>query len=323
MTDIIDLENINATQLGLGECLQRRRAALATANTDLANAMTVDVEDYFQVSAFEPHIDRSHWEKYPCRIERNTEAILELFDQHDATATFFTLGWIAKHYPKLIRRIVDHGHELASHGFSHERVQNQSTDTFRDDVKRTKCILEDIGGVAVKGYRAASFSIGRETLWAFDVLAEEGYRYSSSVYPIRHDHYGMPEAPRFAFRPIPGNPFIEVPITSLSVWGKNLPCGGGGYFRLLPYAVFRWALHHVNRAEAAPCIFYFHPWEIDPDQPRIAGASLKTRFRHYHNLDRMRDRIAAMLQDFRWKRMDEIFLENEDEIVLENAQEAG
>jgi polysaccharide deacetylase family protein (PEP-CTERM system associated) len=320
MTDIIELEN--TAQLELGERLRPRQAALTTGKPNLANAMTVDVEDYFQVSAFEPQIDRGHWESYPCRVERNIEAILELFDKHDAVATFFTLGWIAKRYPNLIRRIVDHGHELASHGFSHERVQSQGAESFRDDVRRTKAVLEDIGGVAVKGYRAPSFSIGRETLWAFDVLAEEGYQYSSSIYPIRHDHYGMPEAPRFAFRPIPGDPFIEVPITSLSLLGKNLPCGGGGYFRLLPYAMFRWAIHHVNRSESAPCVFYFHPWEIDPDQPRVAGTSLKTRFRHYHNLDRMQDRIAAILQDFRWQRMDEIFLEGKGEIALECLQEA-
>lgn len=292
-------------------------------NGNLANAMTVDVEDYFQVSAFEPHIDRDKWDRYPCRIERNIEAILELFDQHDAKATFFTLGWVVQHYPELIRRIVENGHELASHGFSHVRVHKQSTAAFREDIRRTKAILEDTGGVAVKGYRAASFSIGRETLWAFDVLAEEGYRYSSSVYPVRHDHYGMPEAPRFAFQPIARNRFTEVPISSLSMWGQNLPCGGGGYFRLLPYAVSRWALHQVNRSEGAPCVFYFHPWEIDPDQPRIPGVSLKTRFRHYHNLGRMRQRLAAVLRDFRWNRMDEIFLEDEDEISLDSKQVAG
>ncbi len=313
---------MTVTKLKQCERLQERRAAPALASSDLANAMTVDVEDYFQVSAFEPHIDRAQWAMYPSRIEKNTEAILELFGQHNARATFFTLGWVAKHYPDLIRRIVDNGHELASHGFSHERVNNQSLDTFRDDVKRTKCILEDTGGVSVRGYRAASFSIDRRTFWAFDVLAEEGYRYSSSIYPIRHDHYGMPEAPRFAFQPIPHKPFTEVPITSLSVWGKNLPCGGGGYFRLLPYAVSRWALHHVNKTEGVPCVFYFHPWEIDPDQPRIAGASLKTRFRHYHNLGRMRDRLTTILRDFNWTRMDRIFLENESEVILESEQEA-
>jgi polysaccharide deacetylase family protein (PEP-CTERM system associated) len=166
--------------------------------------------------------------------------------------------------------------------------------------------------VAVRGYRAASFSIGQRTLWAFDVLAEEGYRYSSSIYPIRHDLYGMPDAPRFAFRPNPREAFIEVPITTLSLWGQNLPCGGGGYFRLLPYAVSRWALRQVNKTEGEPCVFYFHPWEIDPEQPRVPGVSLKTRFRHYLNLGRMQDRLAAVLRDFHWHRMDEIFLEKEE-----------
>ncbi len=278
----------------------------------LANAMTVDVEDYFQVQALEPHFDRGQWDSYPCRVERNVEIILELFDQHHARATFFTLGWVAERYPGLIRRIIENGHELASHGFSHVRVHDQNAALFRDDIKRTKALLEDTGGVAVRGYRAASFSIGQRTLWAFDVLAEEGYRYSSSIYPIRHDLYGMPDAPRFAFRPNPREAFIEVPITTLSLWGQNLPCGGGGYFRLFPYAVSRWALRQVNKTEGEPCVFYFHPWEIDPEQPRVPGVSLKTRFRHYLNLGRMQGRLAAVLRDFHWHRMDEIFLENEE-----------
>ncbi len=184
---------------------------------DLVNAMTVDVEDYFQVSAFESHVDRGQWDSYPCRVERNVEIILELFDRHHARATFFMLGWVAERYPGLIRRIVENGHELASHGFSHVRIHDQNAALFRDDVRRAKALLEDTGGAAVRGYRAASFSIGRRTLWAFDVLAEEGYRYSSSIYPIRHDHYGMPEAPRFAFRPNPQEAFIEVPITTVSL----------------------------------------------------------------------------------------------------------
>ncbi len=281
-------------------------------DSDLTNAMTVDVEDYFQVSAFEPHIDRAEWDRYSCRIERNIENILELFDRHHAYATFFTLGWVAERYPGVIRRIIENGHELASHGLSHVRVDKQDPDLFRDDVKRAKALLEDVGGSAVNGYRAASFSIGQRTPWAFDVLAEEGYRYSSSIYPIRHDHYGMPEAPRFAFRTNPNQDFIEVPITTLSLWGHNLPCGGGGYFRLLPYAVSRWSLRQVNKIEGAPCILYFHPWELDPEQPRIPGLSLKTRFRHYVNLGQMQDRLSAVLRDFHWNRMDEIFLDNEE-----------
>jgi polysaccharide deacetylase family protein (PEP-CTERM system associated) len=278
----------------------------------LSNAMTVDVEDYFQVSAFEPHIDRDRWDTYPCRVERNVETILELFERHDARATFFTLGWVAERYPELVRKIVDHGHEMASHGLAHARVNTQDATQFRDDVKRSKSLLEDIGGVAVSGYRAASFSIGDATPWAFDVLAEEGYRYSSSIYPIRHDHYGMPDAPRFAYRPNPRDPFIEVPITTLSLFGQNLPCGGGGYFRLLPYALSRWALKRVNETDRAPCILYFHPWEIDPEQPRIPGVSPKTKFRHYINLGRMQDRLTAALKDFHWTRMDEIFLASDE-----------
>ena len=284
-------------------------ANVPLANAPLANAMTVDVEDYFQVSAMEPHIERGRWDSYPCRLERNMDQILELFDRHRARATFFTLGWVAERYPGLIRRIVEGGHELASHGCDHTRVDAQDAAQFRADVRRSKALLEDSGGVRVLGYRAASFSIGTRTPWAFEVLAEEGYGYSSSIYPIRHDHYGMPGAPRFAFRPLPGQPFLEIPVTTLSLLGQTLPCGGGGYFRLLPYPLSRWALARVNRHEGAACVFYFHPWEIDPDQPRVPGVSLKTRFRHYVNLRRMARRLEAVLGDFRWDRMDALFLQ--------------
>ena len=273
------------------------------------NAMTVDVEDYFQVSAFEPHIDRGEWDAYPCRVEQNVEVILELFDRHDIKATFFTLAWIAERYPSLVRRIVDSGHELASHGMAHVRADRQDSSQFRADVRRSKAILEDISGTKVKGYRAASFSIGRNNLWAFEVLDGEGYRYSSSIYPIRHDLYGMPEAPRFPFRPLQEKSFVEVPVTSLAFCGQNLPCGGGGYFRLLPYAFSRWALRRVNKDDGAPCVFYFHPWEIDPGQPRVPGVSIKTKIRHYSNLDRMQGRLDKILRDFHWNRMDKVFLQ--------------
>jgi len=279
----------------------------------IVNAMTVDVEDYFQVQAFERLVDRDRWDRFELRVNRNTEAVLDLFAEAGVTATFFTLGWVAEKFPALIRRVVAEGHELASHGFSHVRATDQSPDDFRADVRRTKALLEDVGGVAVRGYRAASFSINAGNLWALDVLGDEGYLYSSSIYPVRHDHYGMPEAPRFAFRPRGPNGILELPITTLALFGRNWPCGGGGYFRLLPYWASRWAMRRVNRADAEPCIFYFHPWEIDPDQPRLEGAPMKSRLRHYVNLSRMRAKLGAALTDFAWDRMDRVYLEARQE----------
>lgn len=272
----------------------------------ITNAMTVDVEDYFQVSAFADRVDRTDWAGISCRVERNTEAVLQIFSDKGISATFFTLGWVAERYPMLIRRIVESGHELASHGFAHFRIYEQKPEQFRDDVKRTKCLLEDTGGQEIVGYRAASFSLNSDTLWAADILAEEGYRYSSSVYPIHHDHYGMPEAPRFPFRHESGGRLLELPISTVRVLGHNLPCGGGGYFRLLPYELFRLALRRVNTKDREPCIFYFHPWEIDAEQPRIDNLPLKTRFRHYTNLARMERRLRALLSDFSWGRLDHV-----------------
>ncbi len=276
------------------------------ASTAPVNALTVDVEDYFQVSAFAKHIARSEWERRPCRVEANTQRILSLFEKHSARGTFFTLGWIAERYPNLVREIADAGHEVASHGFQHTRVTEQNENEFRQDVARTKKLLEDVTGASVSGYRAATFSIGRDNLWALEVLQQEGYRYSSSIYPVRHDLYGMPEAPRFAFRPTTGG-ILEVPVSTLKLFGRTFPCGGGGYFRLLPYCVSRWALGRTNTRDRQPAIFYFHPWEIDTQQPRVDGISAKTRFRHYLNIDRMESRLARLLEDFRWGRMDAIF----------------
>ncbi|MGD8875274.1 MAG: DUF3473 domain-containing protein [Gammaproteobacteria bacterium] len=269
--------------------------------------MTVDVEDYFQVSAFEGVVKRSDWERLPCRVEQNTDHILELFDGHGVTATFFMLGWVAERYPGLVRRIVAAGHELASHGYSHIRVTRQAPQAFSEDVSKTRKLLEDTAGCAVLGYRAASYSIVNETLWAHDLLQEAGYRYSSSVYPIHHDLYGIPDAPRFSYRHKDGG-LLEIPVTTVSLFRHNLPCGGGGYFRLLPYSVSRWAMRRVNGADRMPCVFYFHPWEIDPEQPRQAGISGKTRFRHYLNLGRMQARVERLLEDFSWGRMDNVFL---------------
>ncbi|MFY8119507.1 MAG: XrtA system polysaccharide deacetylase [Roseateles sp.] len=270
------------------------------------NAMTIDVEDYFQVSAFAPFIPRGDWDVRECRVERNVDRILALLADRGICATFFTLGWVAQRYPALVRRIVEQGHEIASHGYGHERASDLSPEAFRSDVARAKALLEDLSGYEVLGYRAPSFSIGKGNLWAFDVLRDCGYRYSSSVYPIRHDHYGMPDAPRFAFPVREG--LLEVPVTTLRLRGRNYPSSGGGYFRLLPYALSRWLIAQVNQQDQQSAVFYFHPWEIDPGQPRIEGIDLKTRFRHYVNIQRTEARIAQLLQDFEWGRMDEIFL---------------
>jgi polysaccharide deacetylase family protein (PEP-CTERM system associated) len=272
------------------------------------NAMTCDVEDYFQVSAFAPFVQRDTWHARECRVEANMERILALFSDAGVKSTFFTLGWIAERYPNLVRAIVDQGHELASHGYSHLRASDQGRAEFAQDIRRSKRLLEDIGGEEVIGYRAPSFSIGQDNLWALDTLLEAGYRYSSSIYPIRHDHYGMPDAPRFAFYPAGPDGLLEVPITTVRLMQRNLPAGGGGYFRLLPYTLSRWMMDRVNRVDGEPAIFYFHPWELDPGQPRLPGLSAKARLRHYLNIDRMEDRIRMLTRDFAWDRMDRIFL---------------
>jgi polysaccharide deacetylase family protein (PEP-CTERM system associated) len=281
------------------------RAAERAQAAGIVNALTVDVEDYFQVSALAPHIERSSWDARPCRVERNVARLLELFARHRAQATFFTLGWVAERYPHLVRDIVAGGHEVASHGFSHLRASDQTPAAFRNDVRTARALLEDISGQAVQGYRAPSFSIGYTNPWAFDVLVEAGYLYSSSVYPVQHDHYGMPDAPRFAYRPRPQ--LLEIPVTTTCVMGRNLPAGGGGYFRLAPYRLSRWALRRVNRIDQRAAIFYLHPWEIDPEQPRVPGTGWKTRFRHYVNLHRTESRLGRLLQDFSWGRVDDVF----------------
>lgn len=275
----------------------------------ITGAMTVDVEDYFQVAAFADRVSREDWDNLPCRIERNLHSTLAMFADHNVTATFFTLGWIAERYPKAIREIVDGGHELASHGYEHVKVHAQRPDAFRADVRRTKAILEDIGGQRIKGYRAASFSIDERSIWAFDVLGEEGYDYSSSTYPIKHDHYGMPNGQRFAYRPSTQHGLLEVPISTLTLFDRNIPSGGGGYFRLLPYHFSRWALRRIAEKDRQPVVFYFHPWEIDPKQPRLSGISVRSRFRHYVNLSTMERRLCVLLREFRWDRMDRVFLD--------------
>lgn len=273
----------------------------------LTNAMSVDVEDYFQVSAFEPYIDREQWDSLPHRVEANTHRVLDLFAEHEVKATFFTLGWVAERYPGLVHRMVGEGHELASHGYEHTRVTEQTPEAFFADITHTKALLEDLGGVEVRGYRAASYSIVERTAWAFAELERAGYRYSSSVYPIKHDLYGWPEAGLIPFRPPGTQRLIEIPVTALPLFKRHWPAGGGGYFRLLPYPVSRWSLRRINRTEQRSGIFYFHPWEIDPDQPRQAGLNAKTRFRHYLNLTQTEKRLGALLGDFQWDRMDRVF----------------
>lgn len=276
----------------------------------MRNALTIDVEDYFQVSAFAPFVRRSDWASRECRIERNVSRILAMLDEHSAKATFFTLGWIAERYPGMVRLIIDNGHELASHGFGHERVSSLDRSAFQTDVERAKKVLEDVAGVKVRGYRAPSFSIDYRSLWAFDVLMQVGHEYSSSIYPVRHDHYGMPDAPRFLHRR--DNGILEIPATTLCVAGLNLPSGGGGYFRLLPYGVSRWMLRRVNQYDQQAAVFYFHPWEIDVDQPRIKGIDARTRFRHFVNISRVEGRLNRLLGDFSWGRMDDVFLRSGD-----------
>ncbi|AZP14500.1 DUF3473 domain-containing protein [Undibacterium parvum] len=276
----------------------------------IRNAMTIDVEDYFQVSAFAPHISKELWPTLPCRVEKNVDRILSLLDQSGVKATFFTLGWIAERYPEMVKRIVSEGHELASHGYSHQRASEQTASEFYADVSQSKALLEQISGQVVLGYRAPSFSIGSNNLWALDVLLNAGYKYSSSIYPIKHDHYGMPHAPRFAFYPNGKDGLLELPITTLRIMQRNFPAGGGGYFRLFPYQMSRWLLKQVNQNDQQSAIFYFHPWELDPNQPKQKNIGFKTRFRHYVNLDRTENRLKALTKDFLWDRMDKIFLSN-------------
>lgn len=271
----------------------------------MTNAFTVDVEDYFQVAAFEGHLAREAWDSQPQRVERNTRAVLDLLDAHDVKGTFFTLGWVAERHPGLVREIVQRGHELASHGYDHTRVTQMDQAQFRRDVSRAKQLLEDAGGAAVGGYRAPTFSFRRDNRWAYDILLEAGYRYSSSVAPVKHDLYGIPDAPREPYRDSSG--MLEIPISTVRIGARNLPCGGGGFFRLYPYRLTRWCIERINRTDAQPCIFYMHPWEIDHEQPRQAGIGVKTRIRHYLNLARVEGRLHRLLSDFRWGRMDQVY----------------
>ncbi|HST36392.1 MAG TPA: XrtA system polysaccharide deacetylase [Allosphingosinicella sp.] len=272
----------------------------------MKNALSVDVEDWFQVGAFETVIARATWEKLPARVERNTDNVLALFDEAGVKATFFTLGWIAQRHPALIRRIAAAGHEIASHGWDHKRVFTLSEAQFRDDLIRARKAIEDAAGQTPAGYRAPSFSIDQRTPWAHPVLAEQGYNYSSSVAPIAHDHYGWRAAPRFAWRPVQGASLIELPVTTFELAGRRFAAGGGGFFRLLPYALSNWAIGRVNDAEGRPAIFYFHPWEVDTEHPRVPDAPLKSKLRHFTNLSVMRPKLLKLLRAHEWGRTDEV-----------------
>lgn len=275
----------------------------------MRNALSVDVEDWFQVGAFEGVIDKGSWDGLIHRVERNTEAVMALFAEANVKATFFTLGWVANRYPALVRRIAEAGHEVASHGWDHERVFRMTPEQFEGDLKHARAAIEDAAGQAVTGYRAPSFSIDMRTPWAHAILADAGYLYSSSIAPVIHDHYGWPDAPRFAFRPLMDSALIELPVTTVALRGRNFAAGGGGFFRLFPYDLSRWAIRHVNGRENRPAIFYFHPWEIDPAQPRVRNAPIKSRLRHYTNLGNMAPKLKKLLKDFSWGRTDEVAAE--------------
>lgn len=278
----------------------------SATNQPVINGLSVDVEDWFQVGAFENVIDRADWDGLALRVERNVDQILQLFSDAGAKGTFFTLGWVAEREPALIRRIAEQGHEIASHGYDHARVFTFTPEQFAADIAKAQAILEDASGAAITGYRAPSFSIDPRTPWAFDVLSEAGYSYSSSVAPIVHDHYGWREAPRFAFKPMADSDLIEIPVTTAMVGGRRVAAGGGGFFRVLPYAFSRWAIRQVNETENRPAVFYFHPWEVDPAQPRVDNAPMRSRLRHYTNLNKMASKLADLVSDFAFGRMDEI-----------------
>ena len=277
----------------------------------ITNAISIDVEDYFQVSAFEHTIDRKDWDQLEHRVSANVTQIIQLLKSADVKATFFVLGWVAERYPEIVKSIIEHGHELASHGYGHQRVSDLSRVEFKQDLIQAKGILENLSGVEIKGYRAPSYSIGKDNIWALEVLAETGHQYSSSIYPIQHDHYGYPDAPRFAFKDT-NTGLIEIPISTMKFMNRLFPAGGGGFFRFYPYQITRKIIQRVNKLDNQPTIFYFHPWEIDPGQPRQENAPLKSRFRHYLNLHKTEDRLTSLLQDFTWGRVDEVFIDNSD-----------
>ncbi|WP_348680785.1 XrtA system polysaccharide deacetylase [Alteromonas mediterranea] len=270
------------------------------------NAMTVDVEDYFQVSAFEEVINKDSWDSQQLRVGQNTHRLLDLFAEHNVKSTFFTLGWVAKRCPEVIKRIVSEGHELASHGFEHQRATTMTRTQFEKDVYDSKAILEDVSGSAIKGYRAPSFSVNDSNTWVYEVLVEQGFIYSSSTYPIEHDLYGVPSWPRFKYQRVEG--ITELPIPTIRKKNTNVGIGGGGFFRLYPYWLSKKRILSFMESETAPYSFYFHPWEIDPEQPYIKNANWRSKFRHYINLSRMESKIEMLLKDFNWGSMYDVYI---------------
>ena len=275
-------------------------AAPATTSAAIVNAMSVDVEDYFQVSVFDRTVPRADWERLESRVCANTGRLLDLFDEFSVRGTFFVLAWVAERHPGLVRDIAARGHEIASHGYGHRLIYEQTPEAFRADVRRARQLLEDTAGTRVEGYRAPSFSITDRSLWALDVLIEEGYRYDASIFPIRHDRYGLPNSPRHSYIiQRKGGSILEFPASTVCIGSLNLPVAGGGYFRILPYGWTRWGMSRVNEVEHQPTVFYIHPWEIDADQPRLAAPWLG-RFRHYRNLGKTESRLRSLLTDFRF-----------------------
>lgn len=273
--------------------------------SSIINAMTVDVEDYFHVSAFEKQFSRDDWDKIPHRVEKNTYRLLDLFDENNCKSTFFILGVVGEKYPQLLKDIHNRGHEVASHGYAHRRATTQTREIFKADVERSKKHIEDTIGASVLGYRAPSFSIDESNEWAFEVLTELGFLYSSSTYPVKHDLYGTPHWPRFKYQRSEG--ITEIPVPTLKLAGKQLPIGGGGYFRLYPTFLAHALVDKYHEKEQKPYSFYFHPWEIDPKQPRVEDAPFKSKFRHYLNLDKMESRLATLLKRYHWSTMKDVY----------------
>jgi len=289
----------------------------------VVNAMTIDVEDYFHVSAFDRVLTRDDWPEQKSRVEANTHRLLSLLADHQVRATCFVLGWVAERCPALVRAIAAAGHEVASHGYWHRLVYSQTPEEFRADLQRARAVIEAASGTRLRGYRAPSFSITAQSLWALDVLAEEGYEYDASIFPIRHDRYGLPTAPRHIFRVrCAAGDLVEVPGSTVHVAGLTLPVAGGGYFRLLPYAWTRWGIDRLNRVERQPAVFYLHPWEIDPDQPRLPADAMG-RFRHYRNLHRTEGRLRQLLRDFRFAPLGEVLPAQPPSAVLARAPSAA
>ena len=276
------------------------------AESRIVNAMTIDVEDYFQVSAFEGVAPRHRWDSFESRVCANTDRLLAIFEESGVTATFFVLGWVAERHPDLVRRIAAQGHEIASHGFAHRLVYDLTRAAFRDDVRRSKDLLESASGARVHGYRAPSYSVTPRSLWALDILIEEGFTYDTSIFPIHHDRYGIPLSPRAPYvLEREAGTLIEAPGSAIRLGPVNLPVGGGGYFRLLPYGWTHWGISRINANEQRPAIFYLHPWEIDPEQPRLPAGRLG-RLRHYRNLHQTESRLRRLLSDFRFGPMREL-----------------